>query len=86
MERQRLRRGALFTSFALFQAFKVFHLFFSPVLLLMASAAGVAGGTVIVYASLASCSSSAISSSSRAWRWPSAAGGRATRSAGSRRC
>ena len=52
MERQRLRRGALFTSFALFQAFKVFHLFFSPVLLLMASAAGVAGGTVIVYASL----------------------------------
>lgn len=49
MERQRLRRGALFGSFALFQAFKVFHLFFSPVLLLVASEAGVAGGTFVVY-------------------------------------
>jgi polyferredoxin len=52
MDRQRVRRGALFGSFALFQAFKVFHLFFSPVLLLFASAAGVAGGSLVVYGSL----------------------------------
>lgn len=52
MDRQRVRRGVLFGSFAVFQASRSFHLLFSPVLLLMASAAGVVGGTLIVYSAL----------------------------------
>lgn len=52
LHRQRVRRGVLFTSFALFQGFRVFHLLFSPVLLLVAAAAGVAGGSLLLYSLL----------------------------------
>lgn len=49
MNRQRVRKGSLFASFALFQSFRLVHLMFSPVLLLLAAAHGVVGGSMLVY-------------------------------------
>jgi hypothetical protein len=52
MRRQRVRRGVLVGSFALFQSSRLVHLMFSPVLLLLAAAHGVVGGSMLVYGAL----------------------------------
>jgi ferredoxin-type protein NapH len=49
MKRQHVRRGILLGSFALFQSFRLVHLMLSPVLLLLAAAHGVVGGSMLVY-------------------------------------
>jgi ferredoxin-type protein NapH len=52
MKRQHVRRGILLGSFALFQSFRIVHLMFSPVLLLLAAARGVVGGSMLLYGAL----------------------------------
>ena len=52
MTRQRVRLTVLLGSFALFQSFRLVHLLFSPVLLLLAAGHGVVGGSMILYGAL----------------------------------
>lgn len=48
MGRQRIRKGILGISFLLFQI-RIFHLFFSPVLIVYGASRGIIGGSFIVY-------------------------------------
>jgi len=49
MRRQTIRKVALFISFVLFQSFLLFHLFFSPVLVIFAAAQGVINGSLVIF-------------------------------------
>ena len=49
--RQRIRKGLLAVMFVLFQ-YRLFHLFFSPVLLVVAASQGVVNGSLLIYALL----------------------------------
>jgi polyferredoxin len=49
--RQRIRKSLLALMFILFQ-YRLFHLFFSPVLLVVAASQGVVNGSLLIYALL----------------------------------
>ena len=49
MKRQTIRKSLLSISFILFHLCKVFHLFFSPVLIVFAASQGIVGGSMITF-------------------------------------
>lgn len=49
MERQTYRRVLLVVSFVLFQSLLLFHLFFSPVLVIFAASQGIVNGSLVIF-------------------------------------
>jgi len=49
LRRQTIRRVILVISFLLFQSFLMFHLFFSPVLVIFAASQGVVNGSLVIF-------------------------------------
>ena len=49
MKRQITRRALLLVSFVLFQSLLIFHLFFSPVLVIVAASQGVVNGSLVIF-------------------------------------
>jgi polyferredoxin len=49
MRRQKIRKAVLFVSFVMFQAFLMFHLFFSPVLVIFAASEGIVNGSLVIF-------------------------------------
>lgn len=49
MKRQTIRKALLLVSFVLFQALLIFHLFFSPVLVILAASQGVVNGSLVIF-------------------------------------
>ncbi len=49
MKRQMFRKGLLLVSFLLFQMLLIFHLFFSPVLVIIAASQGIVNGSLVIF-------------------------------------
>ncbi len=49
MKRQTVRKVLLLVSFVLFQALLIFHLFFSPVLVIFAASQGIVNGSLVIF-------------------------------------
>ena len=55
INRQSIRKGSLAAMLVLFQ-YRLFHLFFSPVLVVVAASLGIVNGSLLIYALLFLCS------------------------------